>query len=105
METGAFTKALENKGDRDLLEMIQKKILENPEAGDVMPGCGGVRKMRVADPNRHKGTRGGLRVLYLDLPHKEVTHLIFVFGKDETENISAKARERIKEIAAAAKKE
>ena len=71
VETRIFTQRLEAKGAKGLLDAIQSKILENPEAGDVMPGCGGVRKLRVADPTRSKGTRGGLRVLFLDLPHRE----------------------------------
>jgi hypothetical protein len=36
----------------------------NPEAGDVIPGTGGLRKLRFADERRGKGKRGGLRVIY-----------------------------------------
>jgi hypothetical protein len=99
VETSVFTKALEAKNAKALLEQIQAKILDNPEAGDVMPGCGGVRKLRVADPTRRKGTRGGLRVLFLDLPHKDITYLIYVYGKDEAENVSTEDKKRIREIA------
>jgi hypothetical protein len=99
IETKVFTEALEAKKAKELLELIQSKILDNPEAGDVMPGCGGVRKLRVADPSRRKGSRGGLRVLFLDLPHREITYLIYVYGKDEAEDISPAEKRRIKEIA------
>ena len=99
IETTIFTEKLEEKRAKDLLEDIQSKILENPEAGDVIPGCGGVRKLRVSDPARRKGTRGGLRVLFLDLPHLEKTYLIYLYGKDEGEDLSADAKKRVREIA------
>ena len=38
--------------------------MKNPEAGDVIQGAGGLRKMRFADSRRGKGKRGGLRVIY-----------------------------------------
>lgn len=100
IETAIFTEKLIEKRAKDLLEIIQTKILENAEAGDVMPGCGGVRKLRVADPARRKGTRGGLRILFLDLPRQGKTYLIYLYGKDEGENISTAAKKRIREIAA-----
>jgi hypothetical protein len=105
VETGIFTKTLKEKGEKDLLEIIQTKILENPQAGDVMPGCGGVRKMRIADPSRGKGSRGGLRVLFFDLPHREITYLIYLYGKNEAENISANGKKRIRELASALREE
>ncbi len=39
-------------------------LLKNPEAGDVIEGTGGLRKIRYADEKRGKGKRGGLRVIY-----------------------------------------
>jgi hypothetical protein len=36
----------------------------NPEAGDMIEGTGGLRKMRFRHPRRAKGKRGGLRVIY-----------------------------------------
>lgn len=101
VETRVFTQRLEAKSARSLLEAIQNKVLENPEAGDVMPSCGGVRKLRVSDPSRRKGTRGGLRVLFLDLPHREVTYLLYVYGKDEAESITADEKKQIRELATA----
>ncbi|MEI8371476.1 MAG: addiction module toxin RelE [Planctomycetota bacterium] len=34
---------------------LQKELIANPQRGDVMPGCGGLRKLRIADPKRQKG--------------------------------------------------
>ena len=38
--------------------------MQNPEAGDVIEGTGGLRKIRYTDEKRGKGKRGGLRVIY-----------------------------------------
>ena len=43
---------------------LQRALMKNPEAGEVIEGTGGLRKMRFADKRRGKGTRGGLRVIY-----------------------------------------
>ena len=47
---------------------LQRLLMVDPDAGDVMPGCGGLRKLRTADPRRGKGKRGGARVIYLSVP-------------------------------------
>jgi hypothetical protein len=43
---------------------LQNALLDNPEAGDVIEGTGGLRKVRHGDVRRGKGKRGGLRVIY-----------------------------------------
>lgn len=43
---------------------FQDELKKNPEAGDVIQGTGGLRKLRFGDPRRGKGKRGGLRVIY-----------------------------------------
>ncbi len=55
----------------ELAKQMEDEILKNPEAGDIVQGTGGIRKMRLADPGRGKGKRGGLRIFFLDLPDKE----------------------------------
>jgi hypothetical protein len=46
---------------------LQQTLLNEPDAGVVMPGCGGLRKVRCVDP-RGKGQRGGARAIYLHVP-------------------------------------
>jgi len=43
---------------------LQNAMLKNPEAGDVITGTGGLRKVRHGDATRGKGKRGGLRIIY-----------------------------------------
>ena len=58
-----FERRLKKRGGDALLLLIEAEILNDPMAGDVVPGSGGVRKLRVADRHRGKGKRGGFRVL------------------------------------------
>jgi len=64
VETPAFARFREDYLDDDGFLQLQHYLIENPDAGDVIPGAGGVRKLRWKDSRRSKGKRGGLRVLY-----------------------------------------
>ena len=89
IETREFTEWVnEYLSDKALCE-LQKVLLNDPETGDVIPGCGGLRKMRVADPRRRKGKRGGVRVVYLHLQDLDQIHLVTVYGKDQKDDLSA----------------
>src|SRR5713101_1630475 len=69
VESSAFTKRMSALGLEESLRGLQLELLDNPEAGDVEPGTAGLRKIRLGDPTRGKGKRGGARVHYLWLPH------------------------------------
>lgn len=104
-ETPIFSEKIDDVGGDDLLRSIEDAILENPEAGATIAGTGGIRKLRAADPSRRKGKRGGLRVLYLDLPDREKTYLLYAYGKDEAEDITADEKKIFKVLVAQIKGE
>ena len=78
--------------------MIEDELLENPEAGDLIQGTGGVRKLRVADPARGKGKRGGLRVIHLNVAKHYHSLLITFYGKDEADDLTADDKKVIREL-------
>jgi len=57
-ETPAFTRNLPRYLDDEGLAALQLFLTEQPDAGDVMPGTGGFRKVRWHDLRRGKGKRG-----------------------------------------------
>lgn len=104
-QTQLFSKKLDSRGGDALLLKIEEAVLRNPEDGATISGTGGVRKLRIEDPERRKGKRGGFRVLYLDLADCQETFLITFYGKDEADDISAEGKRLIKEIVTAIKAE
>lgn len=104
-ETPIFSEKIDAIGGDDLLSFIEESILKNPEAGSTIAGTGGIRKLRSPDPSRKKGKRGGLRILYLDLPDRELTYLLYLYGKDEAEDLTAEEKKIFRAIVARLKGE
>jgi len=82
-------------GDDDYRE-LQRQLVENPQAGEVIPGTGGFRKLRWPDRRRGKGKRGGLRVIYYYLASDTQVWLITVYDKDEAADLSSAERRALK---------
>ena len=68
VETVVFTARWSRRLDDEALRQMQLALLQRPLAGDPIRGCSLLRKLRVGDPSRGKGKRGGLRVIYLHTP-------------------------------------
>jgi hypothetical protein len=105
IESSGFTARLPDFLDEDAYAALQNELLEWPETGKVMPGCGGLRKMRFADPRRRKGKRGGVRVIYLHVAETDWIFLLDLYGKDEKDNLSAAEKKVLRQLAAEFKKE
>jgi mRNA-degrading endonuclease RelE of RelBE toxin-antitoxin system len=106
IESRSFTASIVDYLRDEDYRQLQHLLVLNPHAGTVMPGCGGLRKIRFRDPQRGKGSRGGLRVIYLYLPEQSWVFLLDVYGKDEKDDLSrdekkvlARLVTRIKETA------
>jgi len=87
IETKLFTRLVQGLLSDDELAEMQSHLIESPEAGSVVPGSGGVRKLRWA--MRGRGKRGGLRVIYYARIAKGLIYLLTAYSKSETENIPA----------------
>ena len=99
VESKPFTRKLHQlAGDRadQLLRAIQGDLDQKPDRGAMVPGLGGVRKARVANPGRGKGKRGGFRYLYLYLEKRERSHLLILLDKNEQEDVSEEQRRQIR---------
>ncbi len=77
---------------------FQQMLMKNPEAGDVIEGTGGLRKVRYADEKRGKGKRGGLRVIYYWWLSGKQFWLYTVYNKDEMDDLIAAQRKTLKEL-------
>lgn len=84
--------------DDEAFRRLQDELMDNPDAGDVIKGTGGLRKLRFADEKRGKGKRGGLRIIYYWRVAEDQFWLFSVFDKDEVTDLTAKQRETLKKI-------
>jgi len=78
----------------DELGVLQRFLCDNPEAGAVIPGTGGCRKVRWAA--KGKGKRGGARVIYFLLPGHEQIVLVAAYSKGERDDVPRTWLKRIK---------
>ncbi|HJT78752.1 MAG TPA: hypothetical protein VJ739_16225 [Gemmataceae bacterium] len=62
LETPVFTRAVAELLDDEQYRSLQVALLLRPEAGPVIRGSGGLRKLRWVLPGR--GKRGGVRLIY-----------------------------------------
>lgn len=91
IETNAYLAAARDAGmSADEQQAVVDLIAANPEAGDIMPGCGGARKLRVARPGG--GKSGGYRIITYYAGTGVPTFLLTVFGKNEKINLTKSER-------------
>ena len=98
VELPAFARFRADYLDDDGFRGLQRSMLMNPEAGDVIKGTGGLRKLRYGDPRRGKGKRGGLRVIYYWWDGGRQFWLFTLYDKDEMGNLSADEKKALKRM-------
>ena len=89
IELPAFERHRANYLDDGQFQALQLLLMASPEAGDVIPGSGGLRKLRFADPRRRKGTRGGLRVVFYYWVGGPQFWLFTLYNKGEMGDLTA----------------
>lgn len=70
--------------------------MQLPEAGDLIPGAGGLRKLRFPDARRGKGKRGGLRIIDFWWEPGAQFWLFTVYDKGEADDLTAEERKALK---------
>ncbi len=93
--SGVYREILSDDG----LSVLQQELLIDPNKGEVMRGCGGLRKLRTPDPKRGKGKQGGARVIYLHIPEVGMIYLLDIYGKDEKDDLKAREKSILKTLA------
>ncbi len=95
VETKRFTELMLDYLSDDEYAAMQQFLVVNPEAGDVIPASGGVRKLRWGVSGR--GKRGGLRVIYFLRRRNDEVWMLTLYAKNVADNIPAKVLKKIKE--------
>jgi hypothetical protein len=87
VETPIFTKRVLNLLDDESYAALQTHLAKHPEAGDVIRGGGGLRKIRWAAKGH--GKRGGVRVICYWWTGKDRISMLFLYPKNEMDDLSA----------------
>jgi hypothetical protein len=94
LEATAFKRAIYDYMDEEGLRELQARLAESPEAGVVIPGTGGFRKVRAEDRRRGKGRRSGLRMVYYHF--EEDDQMVTLYDKGEAADLSAEQKKVMK---------
>jgi hypothetical protein len=91
-ETAPFIRQAAKLWTEDDRNAFVDFIAANPDAGDVIPDTGGLRKVRWGRPNT--GKRGGVRVIYFYHDDSMPLYLLLIYAKSERENWTGDEKRR-----------
>lgn len=85
IETSLFTKLVSKYLTDDEYMELQLYLMEHPDAGDIIRGSGGIRKLRWS--RQGMGKSGGVRTIYYWAKSLHQIHMLTLYSKSEKENI------------------
>ncbi|KQQ14796.1 addiction module toxin RelE [Methylobacterium sp. Leaf123] len=95
-EVGAFSDEAGQIFTRQEYEDLVLFLADHPDAGEIIPGTGGVRKVRW--PARGQGKRGGARVIYYFRDLNVPVYLLAVYAKGEKLNLTQKEKRQMEKL-------
>ena len=96
IETPIFTARITEIVSDESYADFQRFLADNPKAGDVIEGTGGLRKVRIKLAGR--GKSGGARVVYYYIVSAEQIRMVFVFKKNEADNLTEEQKKQLRKI-------
>ena len=94
VETRLFSRLIRQYLDDEEYASLQSALMADPEAGVVVPGSGGVRKLRWAAKGR--GKRGGFRVIYFVRRKDGVIWMLTIYPKNVRDSVPAHVLRQIR---------
>jgi hypothetical protein len=76
--------------------LLQAHLVNKPDVGKVIPGSGGMRKLRWSAKGH--GKRGGIRVIYYWFMSKDIILLLFAYSKNEQDDLTKEQLRQLKKI-------
>ncbi len=95
IEDHGFQKRRKGLLEDEELFALMNWLAVNPQSGQVIPGSGGLRKMRWAA--KGQGKRGGLRVIYFWWISDDKILFLDIYAKSEKEDLAAAEIKKLKE--------
>ena len=98
VETKNYTEDVEDLLTPEEQRELQSRLISRPNAGAVIRGTGGCRKLRVR--MRGRGKSGGGRVIYYWIDEKEKIYLLHIYDKTKQEDLTPEQAKTLAVIAA-----
>ncbi len=99
IQLGSFEADWKRLGlDDEDLQALEVLIMIEPTSCPVVPGTGGLRKIRFSPSRWHRGKSGGIRVCFAYFPRSSVVTLLVAYGKNEADDLSSKQKVQIKQL-------
>ncbi len=95
-ETQLYLSRAEKLMSEDERSAIVDLLAASPEVGDLIPGTGGLRKVRV--PLAGRGKRGGARVIYYVYDQRLPIYLLLAYAKNERDDLSAEQKSTLRRL-------
>ena len=86
VETSEFTRQLRSHLDHDGYAALQAFLGARPDAGDIIRGSGGIRKIRWGSKGR--GKQGGIRVIYYWFVPEDHVYLLTLYRKGVKDDLT-----------------
>lgn len=96
IETSGFSKIRENYFDDSQFNMLQLYLMDRPDAGNIIKGSGGIRKLRWG--LQGQGKRGGVRVIYYWITKDNQILFLTAYAKSKASDLSQNAIKTMREI-------
>lgn len=98
IETSIFTKQYTQYLSDDEYRELQNFLINKPDAGVLIQGTGGLRKLRWS--LRSKGKRGGVRIIYYLQSSKSQIYFMTLYSKNEKVDLSTQEKKLLKQMLA-----
>ena len=96
IETPVFTKDVRDLLSDEEYRGLQLALLLRPEQGSVIPGSGGLRKVRWR--LKGKGKRGGLRVIYYWITPEDTIYMLLLYEKSTQEDLTPEQAKVLRQL-------
>ena len=96
IETTVFTRLIRKLMDDDNYTELQETLIQKPNAGDLIPGSGGLRKVRWKVEG--KGKRGGVRIIYYWMTSDEQLWMLYGYAKTKKEDLTKEQLKILRDI-------
>lgn len=96
IETPIFTQKVISLLTQEEYRSLQNELIINPEKGKIIPGSGGLRKLRWGVSGR--GKSGGVRTIYYWFTKKETILMLLMYPKNEQDNLTSSQLKVLKSL-------